>query len=215
MPVGRVYQAPSTGGATVARNTPVFGYNGIKSVSNSDLVITGKSVRSKTNSKSPSPPVKTVTKVSSNKNLSRKSPSPGKTVRLKNTKNAKSNNATDKENDDNLVNNNQDVRDKIDKNGATQSYVNNNHKSENGFSNNTSSSGSSSDSDDSNNKIEHSKSKVCLLSRSRMKEIFRRIFFIILLIKSFIRNFIVHLLLKAKDSFIDVVEWLSQGRESC
>ena len=129
---------------------------------------------------------------------------------------AKSNNATDKENDDNLVNNNQDVRDKIDKNGATQSYVNNNHKSENGFSNNTSSSGSSSDSDDSNNKIEHSKSKVCLLSRSRMKEAFRRIFFIILqLIKSFIRNFIVHLLLKANDSFIDVVEWISQGRESC
>jgi len=50
MPLGRIYQAPTT----VARNTPVFGYNGLKSVSNSDLVITGQAVRSK-KSKSPSP----------------------------------------------------------------------------------------------------------------------------------------------------------------
>merc|ERR1711962_1052130 len=51
MPVGRVYQAPP---ATVPRNAPVFGYNGLKSVSNSDLVITGQAVRAK-KSKSPSP----------------------------------------------------------------------------------------------------------------------------------------------------------------
>ena len=50
MPLGRLYQAPTT----VARNTPVFGYNGLKSVSNSDLVITGQAVRAK-KSKSPSP----------------------------------------------------------------------------------------------------------------------------------------------------------------
>ena len=50
MPLGRIYQAPTT----VARNTPVFGYNGLKSVSNSDLVITGQAVRAK-KSKSPSP----------------------------------------------------------------------------------------------------------------------------------------------------------------
>ena len=47
MPVGRVYQAPATTGATVARNVPVFGYNGLKSVSNTDLVITGKAVAKK------------------------------------------------------------------------------------------------------------------------------------------------------------------------
>ena len=86
MPVGRIYQAPTT----VPRNTPVFGYNGLKSVSNSDLVITGKAVRSKkSKSKSPSPPTRTLstsTKLlsTSNRNLNRKSksPSPGEQLKL-------------------------------------------------------------------------------------------------------------------------------------
>ena len=103
MPVGRVYQAPTTLN-TVARNTPVYGFNGIKTVSNSDLVITGKAVRStKSKSKSPSPGPNTLTLSSSNssissskqltatngtKKLSRKSksPSPRKTTQLKSSK---------------------------------------------------------------------------------------------------------------------------------
>ena len=89
MPLGRIYQAPTT----VARNTPVFGYNGLKSVSNSDLVITGQAVRNK-KSKSPSPsakpsPIKATSNGSTSaspklpsispprQNGSRKSPSPG------------------------------------------------------------------------------------------------------------------------------------------
>ena len=55
MPLGRVYQAPPVV-AAVPRNTPIYGINGLKSVSNSDLVITGRAVRSKqSKSKSPSP----------------------------------------------------------------------------------------------------------------------------------------------------------------
>ena len=53
MPLGRLYQAPTT----VARSTPVYGYSGIKAVSATDLVITGQAVRTK-KSKSPSPAVK-------------------------------------------------------------------------------------------------------------------------------------------------------------
>ena len=53
MPLGRLYQAPTT----VARSTPVYGYSGIKGVSATDLVITGQAVRTK-KSKSPSPAVK-------------------------------------------------------------------------------------------------------------------------------------------------------------
>ena len=102
MPVGRVYQAPTTLN-TVSRNTPVYGFNGIKTVSNSDLVITGKAVRStKSKSKSPSPALNTLSLSSSNssisskqlttngtKKLSRKSksPSPRKTTQLKSSKN--------------------------------------------------------------------------------------------------------------------------------
>ena len=59
MPVGRIYQAPAVAN-TIKRNPPVFGMTGLKSVSNSDLVITGKAVRSnKSKSKSPSPQNKT------------------------------------------------------------------------------------------------------------------------------------------------------------
>ena len=101
MPVGRVYQAPTTLN-TVSRNTPVYGFNGIKTVSNSDLVITGKAVRStKSKSKSPSPAPNTLSLSSSNssisskqlttngtKKLSRKSksPSPRKNSQLKSSK---------------------------------------------------------------------------------------------------------------------------------
>ena len=94
MPLGRVYQAPPVV-AAVPRNTPIYGINGLKSVSNSDLVITGRAVRSKqSKSKSPSPApgkpsVKTnktsyssvTTKPSlpsaTNKVTQKKSPSPG------------------------------------------------------------------------------------------------------------------------------------------
>ena len=91
MPLGRLYQAPTT----VARNAPVFGYNGLKSVSNSDLVITGQAVRNK-KSKSPSPALRAgIAKTSSSsvsstaqaqktsstspprQNGTKKSPSPG------------------------------------------------------------------------------------------------------------------------------------------
>ena len=79
----------------------MFGCNGLKSVSNSDLVITGKAVRSKkSKSKSPSPPSKTpgrnnktnptetkLTVTNSNRNNNRKSPSPTKPVKLKNSTN--------------------------------------------------------------------------------------------------------------------------------
>ena len=100
MPVGRVYQAPAVANP-VSRNPQVFGCNGLKSVSNSDLVITGKAVRSKkSKSKSPSPPSKTpgrnnktnptetkLTVTNSNRNNNRKSPSPTKPVKLKNSTN--------------------------------------------------------------------------------------------------------------------------------
>jgi len=111
MPLGRIYQAPAV--ATVSRNTPVYGYNGLKSVNNSDLVITGKAVRSK-NSKSPSPASKTALKpkisndksssVSTNRTVSRKSPSPGKSVKQSTSKTIKI--IKDKKDKDNKVNNN-------------------------------------------------------------------------------------------------------------
>lgn len=160
MPVGRVYQAPSTG-TSVARNTPVFGYNGIKSVSNSELVVTGKAVRSKNSSKSPSPPsVKSLStsKLStSNKNLSsnhRKSPSPGKSVRLK-TSTAKNDH---KENDDSEVNNNNAAgRHKDNFKVTSDTHLNNNH-SNNGYSSLESS--SSSENDEIINNLERSKPQV-------------------------------------------------------
>jgi len=113
MPLGRIYQAPAV--ATVARNTPVYGYNGLKSVNNSDLVITGKAVRSK-NSKSPSPSSKTSSKpkvsnekssslsTSTTRTVSRKSPSPGKSVKQNTAKTIKSKREKEQ---DNKVNNNQ------------------------------------------------------------------------------------------------------------
>jgi hypothetical protein len=60
MPVGRIYQAPAL---TVPRQTPVYGFNGIKAAAvvasatvshNPELIITGRSVRNN-KSKSPSP----------------------------------------------------------------------------------------------------------------------------------------------------------------
>jgi len=118
MPLGRIYQAPAV--ATVARNTPVYGYNGLKSVNNSDLVITGKAVRSK-NSKSPSPSSKPSTKpkISNEKpttlsattarTVSRKSPSPGKSVKQNASKTIKS--KKEKEQDNKVNNNQEDKRD--------------------------------------------------------------------------------------------------------
>jgi len=115
MPLGRIYQAPAV--ATVARNTPVYGYNGLKSVNNSDLVITGKAVRSK-NSKSPSPSSKTTPKpknpsekpstLSTTRAVPRKSPSPGKSVKQNTSKTIKSKREKEQ---DNRVNNNQDNND--------------------------------------------------------------------------------------------------------
>jgi len=110
MPLGRIYQAPAV--ATVSRSTPVYGFNGLKSVNNSDLVITGKAVRSK-NSKSPSPSSKTSPKpkisndktrsVSTTRTVNRKSPSPGKSLKSNTTKTIKSSKEKEK---DNTVNNN-------------------------------------------------------------------------------------------------------------
>lgn len=110
MPVGRVYQAPTTLN-TVSRNTPVYGFNGIKTVSNTDLVITGKAVRStKSKSKSPSPSLNTLTLSSSNSSISSKqlitngtkkltrkskSPSPRKTSQLKSSNNRTESNKND------------------------------------------------------------------------------------------------------------------------
>ena len=60
MPVGRIYQAPAL---TVPRQTPVYGFNGIKAAAvvasatisyNPELMVTGRSVRNQ-KSKSPSP----------------------------------------------------------------------------------------------------------------------------------------------------------------
>ena len=60
MPVGRIYQAPAL---TVPRQTPVYGFNGIKAAAvvasatisyNPELMVTGRSVRNN-KSKSPSP----------------------------------------------------------------------------------------------------------------------------------------------------------------
>ena len=180
MPVGRVYQAPSTG-STVARNTPVFGYNGIKSVSNSELVVTGKAVRSKNSSKSPSPPSiksSSTSKLSSgsNKNLSsnhRKSPSPGKSVRLK-TSTAKNVKQTDhKENDEIEVNNNDAVKHKdncYEENSVT--LQNNNNHSTNGYS--SSGSGSSSENDENISNLERCKPQVGFILYT--KDIFPSIF---------------------------------------
>jgi len=110
MPLGRIYQAPAV--ATVSRSTPVYGFNGLKSVNNSDLVITGKAVRSK-NSKSPSPSSKTSPKpkisnektrsVSTTRTVNRKSPSPGKSLKSNTTKTIKISKEKEK---DNTVNNN-------------------------------------------------------------------------------------------------------------
>jgi len=136
MPVGRVYQAPTTTLNTVSRNTPVYGFNGIKTVSNSDLVITGKAVRStKSKSKSPSPAPNTLSLSSSNssisskqlttngtKKLSRKSksPSPRKTTQLKSSKNR-----TESKNDATVV--------EIDNHQADSSNSNNNNNNGNGI----------------------------------------------------------------------------------
>ena len=106
MPVGRVYQAPAVAN-TFSKNPQVFG-----SVSNSDLVITGRAVRSnKSKSKSPSPPSKTPGRTSklnssenktavsnSNRNHYRKSHSPAKPVKLNNS-------STNKERKDKVNNN--------------------------------------------------------------------------------------------------------------
>ena len=136
MPVGRVYQAPTTTLNTVSRNTPVYGFNGIKTVSNSDLVITGKAVRStKSKSKSPSPALNTLSLSSSNssisskqlttngtKKLSRKSksPSPRKTTQLKSSKNR-----TESKNDATVV--------EIDNHQADSSNSINNNNNGNGI----------------------------------------------------------------------------------
>ena len=135
MPVGRVYQAPTTLN-TVSRNTPVYGFNGIKTVSNSDLVITGKAVRStKSKSKSPSPAPNTLSLSSSNssisskqlttngtKKLSRKSksPSPRKNSQLKSSKNR-----TESKNDATVV--------EIDNPQADSTSSNNNNNNGNGI----------------------------------------------------------------------------------
>jgi len=87
MPLGRIYQPPPSmgGGTTVARNTPVYGHRGIKAsttVSNTDLVVTGKAVRNRT-SKSPSPAIS----LQISRNIKEKSASPA--VNLQISKNSR------------------------------------------------------------------------------------------------------------------------------
>jgi hypothetical protein len=74
MPVGRIYQAPAL---TVPRQTPVYGFNGIKAAAvvasatvnhNPELIITGRSVRNK--SKSPSPLLNHANNNKNNNNIS-------------------------------------------------------------------------------------------------------------------------------------------------
>ena len=134
MPLGRIYQAPAV--ATVSRNTPVYGYNGLKAVNNSDLVITGRAVRSKS-SKSPSPASSSSTKinvkpkkstersVSVNKTVNRKSPSPLKSVK-QNTSTASKNtkDTQDKEEENQVNNNSETVNSKSDEDNSGNARVN-------------------------------------------------------------------------------------------
>jgi len=134
MPLGRIYQAPAV--ATVSRNTPVYGYNGLKAVNNSDLVITGRAVRSKS-SKSPSPASSSSTKinvkpkkstersVSVNKTVNRKSPSPLKSVK-QNTSTASKNtkDTQDKEEENQVNNNSETVNSKSDDDNSGNARVN-------------------------------------------------------------------------------------------
>ena len=69
MPLGRVYQAPAV---PVPRNTPVYKPNGLKAVTNAELVVTGKAVRPP-KAKSPSPvPSKNGGKAPARKSVTKK-----------------------------------------------------------------------------------------------------------------------------------------------
>jgi len=122
--------------ATVSRNTPVYGYNGLKAVNNSDLVITGRAVRSKS-SKSPSPASSSSTKinvkpkkstersVSVNKTVNRKSPSPVKSVKQNTSTSSRNIKDTQDKEQENQVNNNSDtVNSKSDDDNSENARVN-------------------------------------------------------------------------------------------